>query len=106
MSIFKLGDAVKELTSAVGAKSTAIAGAKLLGKTLVNSVELSVGLLKNVTDEHRQKKDAINRKAAKILVDEEIRDVNSKLKEMRPTHEDRDMLEDKKCRLERERGKL
>lgn len=42
MNYFKLGDAFKELVTSQGAKDTALAGAKLVGKTLFNTGKLLV----------------------------------------------------------------
>lgn len=42
MNYFKLGEAFKELVTSQGAKDTAVAGAKLVGKTLFNTGKLLV----------------------------------------------------------------
>ena len=44
MGFFKIGEAFDELTSATGAKDTALAGAKLVGKTIFNTGKLAVDM--------------------------------------------------------------
>lgn len=95
MRLFKLGEAFRELTDAVGAKDTAIAGAKLVGKTLFNTGKItfdaaivcaerrSEQLLErdDLSDERRQELEGVNKnsKRRRILtqikkLEEEIED--------------------------------
>jgi Spy/CpxP family protein refolding chaperone len=91
MGFFKLGDAFNELTSAIGAKDTALAGAKLVGKTLFNTGKLAVDvavkgvemqsgkMLKrnDLTDEQRERLEETHTKFSEVRVNGEIKKLNS-----------------------------
>jgi uncharacterized protein YlzI (FlbEa/FlbD family) len=93
MGFFKLGDALNEFTSAIGAKDTAIAGAKLIGKTLFNTGKLageiaikaaekqSGNVLKrnDLTDEQREKAEKIHARA-KETIDSKIEKIDDEIK--------------------------
>jgi polyhydroxyalkanoate synthesis regulator phasin len=105
---FKLGDALKELTSANGAKDTAAAGAKLLGKTLFNAGKLIVDETpalnekmskkileekEDLTDEQRRKYEDINQRSKILRIKGEIKRLEEQVK-------DEETPEDEKKRLE------
>lgn len=88
MSFFKLGEAFKELTSAVGAKDTAFAGAKLVGKTLFNTGKIAVEVAvkaaemqseknsknTNLTDEQRERSLESNERFKEIRINGEVKE--------------------------------
>lgn len=95
MPFFKLSDAFKELTSASGAKDTALAGAKLLGKSIFNTSKFifeettkhneneSARLLKvvDVTQEQRMKLEDIHKESSKVRLKGEISEIDHKISE-------------------------
>ena len=97
MPFFKLGEAFDELTSAVGAKDRALAGAKLVGKTLFNTGKLAVDVAvkgvemqsgktlkrSDLTDEQREKAEEINTKSRTMRLNSEIAEIKLLIKEKR-----------------------
>jgi hypothetical protein len=95
MGLFKLGEAFRELTDAVGAKDTAIAGAKLVGKTLFNTGKMtfdaavaqterqSEQLLKrdDLDEEKRQKLEGINRNSKRQRIRIQIKKLEEEIED-------------------------
>jgi len=97
MALFNLGEAFRELTSSVGAKDTALAGAKLVGKTLFNTGKLTfeAAIKQNektsgkilqrddLTDEQREKYEKIHEKSKAMRIegiDSRIEELNTEIK--------------------------
>ena len=96
MGLFKLGEAFRELTDAVGKKDTAIASAKLVGKTLFNTGKIafdsavshterkSEEWLKrdDLSDEQRQNLERINKNSKSQRLRTDIKKLEEEIDEL------------------------
>jgi len=128
---FKLSEALKNVQNATGRGETALAGAKLLGKTLFNAGKfVAEGVVKanekasaeqlkrdDLTPEQREKFEQVHRNAMRLRIQTELTDLDVRIAELtdqldqqpesasvaRELRMDIESLENQKRRLERQR---
>lgn len=131
MRYFKLSEALKNVQNATGRGETALAGAKLLGKTLFNAGKfVAEGVVKanekasaeqlkrdDLTPEQREKFEQVHRNAMRLRIQTELTDLDVRIAELtdqldqqpesasvaRELRMDIESLENQKRRLERQR---
>lgn len=113
MKFFELGEAVMDVITAKGAKETAAAGAKLLGKTLFNAGKLAIEAApavaekihekvleeESLTEDQRNRAEESLARAKRSRIENEIASLDDQLS-------DEDTPAEKKLELEKEIQRL